>query len=514
VKKLLWLVIVVAALVLILPGVIGIVAERKTYEQLDLIEANPTLELTISDYDRGWFSSQVTYQYGLKSEYIDLIERSGKSPNGSDTTTHETNAKSAEAKGDSTSWSEHAAPLEILSDISHGPIGLNNGLFLGLFKASITNGPNNPRLNEFLQSVDMPYLFKGDLVSGFTGNTDFSTVIPAVNADASRLPADTGLRSLEFSGLQLNGNYQLSGAHINAKGSAENFNIVADDLSMTLQGLTFDADSSLKIKVLPFGTISFAIDEFRIFDANSSQSGPFELLGFSFTADTTAGSSDGTANFVGSYKASKALVAENVVTDMELTVRMEDLSIAATESYTQWYENLVTVDQENAEAMQQLIEGVTPIVHQFMEVSPTMIVSPLKFKTNDEPFESELTLRVDGSKLPAVQGFDVTDTGTWLSVLSGESNASISEPLATGLAVTTARSQLLEVLQGQEGITLEQINEMAVNQAPIVIETLIQQGRIQRADGKLGAQLSYGNGTLTLNGQAIPLQQFLPAPGS
>jgi len=84
VKKVLWLVIILAVLILGLPGLIGSMAESKAYEQLELVKDNPAFTLKISNYDRGWFSSDVTYEYGLKDDYIDLLERSGSNPQGSE----------------------------------------------------------------------------------------------------------------------------------------------------------------------------------------------------------------------------------------------------------------------------------------------------------------------------------------------------------------------------------------------------------------------------------------------
>jgi len=158
----------------------------------------------------------------------------------------------------------------MLGTITHGPMGLHDGLFFGLFKADITNGPDTPRLNEFLQATGMPHLFQSQIATGFTGNTEFST-IPAVNADATTLPADNGLRSVEFTGLTLSGDYAAGTQHIVSEGSSERLNIVADDLSMTMQGLTFDTDTSIKVPALPFGTFAFAVDQMRVFDARHSK---------------------------------------------------------------------------------------------------------------------------------------------------------------------------------------------------------------------------------------------------
>ena len=508
-KKVLWLVIILAVLILGLPGLIGSIAESKAYEQIELVKDNPAFTLKISNYDRGWFSSDVTYEYGLKDDYIDLLERSGSNPQGSDTTTHEGPDHSQSSSDDSKSWRDVAAPLEMLGTITHGPIGLHDGLFFGLFKADITNGPDNPRLNQFLQATGMPHLFQSQIATGFTGNTEFSATIPAVNANATTLPAGNGLRSVEFTGLTLSGDYAAGAQHLVSEGSSERLNIVADDLSMTMQGLAFDTDTSIKVPALPFGTISFAVDQMRVFDANSSQAGLFELSNLTFNADTTQGGSTDTANVVASYKIAQVTAAENVLTDLEMTMQMDNLSIAATERYTQWSQEFGTADQNNPELIQQMVKDFTPIAHQFMAVSPSLTISPLKFTANQEPFESEIKLNIDGSKLPPADEFDVTNIPVWLAVLTGEANASISEPLATTMAVSSARSQLLEVLEGQDGITLEQINEMAINQAPIVIETLVGQGMIQRSDGKLGAQVSYGNGALLLNGQPMPLDALM-----
>ena len=292
-------------------------------------------------------------------------------------------------------------------------------------------------------------------------------------------------------------------------------NVVSDNLSITIQGFTLDADALTKINTPPFGTFAFAIDEVRVFDADASQAGPIELSNVSSKFDSTEGNSAGTASVVGGYKVAKAVISENVITDFEIGIQLLNLSIAATESYLSWSEQLATVDQEDPQAVQQMLKSVSPIVYQIMANSPKWIVSPLRFTANEEPFESDFRMTIDGSKLPAATEFDFTKGWTWHPALGGNANASISEPLATTLAVASTRSQLAEALADQDGFTPEQINEMATNQALIVMEGLVGRGLIQRTDGTLGAQVSWDNGVLLLNGQPMPFDALMggaPSP--
>jgi len=399
--------------------------------------------------------------------------------------------------------------MEILSQVTHGPAGLHDGLFVGLFRATTKTGPDNPRLNDFLNATGMPHLFLAKSTTGLTGDTKLALDVPSINADANQLPADSGVRSVEFSGMNIHANYSAAAERVVSEGGAENLNVVADDLSITVRGLRVDGDSTLKIKGLPMGSGTMVIDEMTLFDATANPAERVELLEFRLNAVTTPGATGDTANIAISYKLAEARMGDDALTDLELSMRMNDISIEAAQAYTRWSNEFVALDPEDPQAFQEMLSRITPVAHQFIRSSPSIAIDPMKFKASDEPFVMNFNIRADASKLPAIDNFDPVNIPMWMSLLSGDAGASISESLANTLAVSSARSQIVESLGDQEGITEGQIDAMAAQQAPMLVETLIQQGMVNRTEGKLAAKVAYKDGDLLLNGQPMPLGALL-----
>ncbi len=58
---------------------LGKTVQEEIETQLELVRGNPMLNVSISDYDRGWFSSKVRYEIGFTEQYLEMIEGAVKS---------------------------------------------------------------------------------------------------------------------------------------------------------------------------------------------------------------------------------------------------------------------------------------------------------------------------------------------------------------------------------------------------------------------------------------------------
>lgn len=503
-KKIVWLIVIVAALLLGLPAVLGIFAERETYKQLELAQDNSLFSLKISEFDRGWFKSQVTYELGLSEGYLELLA----------------NATKADDAAPTENWQEIAAPLEMISQLSHGPIGFHSGLFFGLFRAETTNGPDNPRVNEFLQATNMPHLFLAKSTTSLFGKSTLSASIPPANVEAGELGSDTQLRSVEFSGMKFTGTHQSGSNKTTMDGGGQTFSLVADNVSMGMEGLSISADLESVSKTIAWGEVKTTVDSMSLFDATTDNPEPMLVKGVTAQMNTTKGAAPGTADVLARYLIDDISVAGQQANDIEFAFSMQAISVAALEKYTQWSQDVVidaaqVADSEDSQAAEKLaaesMQVLQPLLHEFAKQSPTINVDPIKFTANGEAFQASFLMHLDGSKLPMLDAFDLADVPLWLSMASAKAGASISEGLATQIAISSARSQLVEALGDQQEISEQQISDMAAAQAPLVVETLVQQGLVKRSEGKLSALVSFEDGELLLNGQAMPLGALMGA---
>ena len=477
-KKLIWLVVIIAVLVLALPGLAGIMAEREVYRQMELIEDSPVVGLRISKFDRGWFSSDVIYEYGLPEAYREAMQT-------------------------------EIEPLELTSHVTHGPLGLDGGLFFGMFRADTTNGNNNPRVKQFLSDVGMASLFNVRTTTGFFGTTRFEGYVPKATADAGNMPSDSELISFEFSGMALNGSYNSRTRKLAMEGGASSLNMVSDEVSFAFANLTLATDMTSEADGVPMGEADMNVQSLSLFLANANPPQLMNLTDLGFSAATKAGNATDMADIEARYFVGRAVLAENTITDAELLFHARNLLIPALRRYSEWSKGVVSIDQEDKAAVEQRLEELGSIMHEIASSSPEFAIEPLKFTTDGESFDSELKLQIDGERLPPSASFAGTSAAEWMKLVTGEAQVSISEPLATTLAIGNARSKLQETLGDQQQITSEQLDGMAAVQAPMVLEALIQQGIVKRQDGNLESLIVYKDGELVLNGQAIPVAALM-----
>ncbi len=504
-KKLILVAVIIALLGLLgLPGWLGQLAQNEIETQLELTSNNPVMAVTIAEYDRGWFSSRVRYEAGFTDEYLEMIESAvADDDNNNDKTLDE-------------SLLELLSPFEMVSDISHGPIGLLDGPFLGLYRSITTESENNPKLNEFLTQAKMPHLVKGKSTTSLLGNTAFSFEIPASantgQNDGGNSPEASLASKLIFSGATGEGNYSAlggDGGHIELSARLDELAIKDDQSEFSLTALTTAADSSLVSQTMGIGTASMSVGSIMLSDRSNDEPVNLAMQDLTVASDIKHGESKETLNMQISYRAGEIAIAEESVSDIELKVTLDEVSALGFEQYNELMQDFATVQALEPKEQQQLLAKATAIAHEFLSKSPTISFDPIKLTASGEQLLANLAIKLNGSNLPAIDAFDALDPALWLQMVSGKAGLTLSENMATLIAVTGTQSQLQAALGDQQEIPPEQISQMAAAQAPIMIETLVQQGMLLRSDDTISAALNYENGELLLNEQPFPLGAML-----
>ena len=498
-KKLLALSIVVAAALLGWPGMLGKTVQEEIETQLELVRGNPMLNVSISDYDRGWFSSKVRYEIGFTEQYLEMIEGAVKSQDENNNPLDE-------------SLLEILSPFELVSDISHGPVGVLNGPFFGLFKSLTTEGANNPQLNDFLAAANMPFLVKVSSTTGLLGDTTFSVDVPASQGAGDGAAGDSLASNLKFSGATASGRYSATGsrgARLRLTGRMENLSIIDHASEFTVDAVQMAVDSENIAERIWIGPVNTSIGAVTVRDSSTAE--PIEMTAQDMLIDIDSGygSSTDTLDVSMTYSIGQIALAGQSVSDIEFSMAMTELSVKAFERYNQWMQDPAFTQARKPNANQGEFAGLLPMLHEFIGKSPTISVNPLTFTTSNETLLANVTLNINGSDLPELSSFDAADAGLWLPRLSGKAGLSLSDSMALLLAVSGAQSQLQATLGDQQEITPQQISQMAAAQAPIMIQTLVQQGLLLRAGGQISAGIVLENGELQLNDQPLPLNEIL-----
>jgi len=505
-KKLTIFLLIVIVVMLSLPGLLGKLAKDQIQNQLSLTEGNPFLTLKITDYDRGWFSSALRYELNFTEQYRALISGSR---------TGEPTERPL-ASIDST-LQELIAPFELESKLSHGPVGFLNGPFVGLYRSETKESADNPKLAEFLTEAGMPYLLSMHSTTSFFGTTTFDFDMPASgqisNSTANPATNNTLASKLVFSGTTGNATFAPGSKHLQIASQTDNLSIKDNGAELTLQGMTFEADQTLVSNLIGLGPANLTIGSFVIRDPDSATSNAeptaMTMQDLSFSMDTNYGSSKQIIDVKASYEIGEMLIEDQTITDVELTVNARELSLSALQKYNDWSQEIAMASTTEPGEQESLLEELIPLAHEFASASPRLSIDPIKLTANGESFLASLKIHLNGSSLPALADFNLMDPAMWAQVASGNVNLALSEQMATLLAVASSQSQLQAALGDDSGIPPEQIQQMAIAQAPIVLQTLVQQDWLRHADGQISAALSFENGELLLNGKPAPMEALL-----
>lgn len=223
-KKWIWLPVMLAVALLVLPGLVGLRLAPQLQAQLqEPVGPERLFTITTRSIDRGWFGSTVV---------LDLI------PAG--------NAGSAET-------------VQLVGTIRHGPLGWLDGPFVGAFRARIEAGPDNPQLREFVRLAGLRQLFQLHLTRRFNGRSELQFVVPPILADGAGLGDAFATAAIRFSGMRLGGHWQPAQGLVLA-GHFESLLIRGEDAELRIAGAALQADARPLAERLWLGPVSLAIE--------------------------------------------------------------------------------------------------------------------------------------------------------------------------------------------------------------------------------------------------------------
>jgi uncharacterized protein YdgA (DUF945 family) len=190
-------------------------------------------------------------------------------------------------------------------------------------------------------------------------------------------------------------------------------------------------------------------------------------------------------------------VAENEVTGATVGVALHSLDVQAFQHYIAMVRGLATnarqADPEEA------VAGLRADVQRVLAAGPSLVLDPLRFAFDGEPFEGRAEFTTDPAKLPPG---GVTDLEPSIIARAVNSNANIklSKTLARRFAALAAEMQF----RGDPRMPPEQLKYMAEAQAGLMLVQLVNQGFLVEDGEVYRATLRYVDGALTLNDKPLP----------
>ena len=196
-------------------------------------------------------------------------------------------------------------------------------------------------------------------------------------------------------------------------------------------------------------------------------------------------------NLHSSYDVDSLFVDGTRVTGASLGIEVDKLDVAALEAY---------MDAERAEA-----SGIAPsaerrpALERGLAAGPSLVLDPVRFRLNEEPFTARVELGTNPAALPPAGSFDPEDPTALLPALRGVATVDVSKKLAREIAVLVT-----ELRYGDGSLAPEQARLLAEAQAGLILVTLVSQGILEDGGDTYRTELRLADGALTLKGTALP----------
>jgi len=451
-----------AAVLLAAPGVVGSMTEARVRERVAAIDASDTASAEVTSFERGWFRSTAKIELRLAPNDFQVAFDG---------------AESGLAAG----------ILPIRVDFAHGPIAALDGASFGWSKLIARLDTEAPGVVELEQTLGVPYVFEFRGRTRFLGGLDFDADAPPFE-----LPIDETL--VTFSGAKLDGTFTDPQLAANLQVAAIAFS--SQTGTFAIQDLRAGVDNELRSQYVMPGEAQLSIERVTISEAGGAVP-LFELANLRVASNTGLDAAGELIEMRVDYDLDSVRIEQSEITAAKLGMAMRNLDVAALEAYGAAIEDAAGAVGSPGE----LMATVAPQLERALRAGPSLTLDPISFKLDAEPFEGRIALSTNTANLPAVGALNLDNPLHVLGLFDTDAEVRLSKALAERLTLLFAQVQL--AVDGS--IPPEQLEYMAEAQSGLLLTLLVAQGvLVEEGDGYASA-LTVVNGTLTLNGNPLPL---------
>ena len=146
-----------------------------------------------------------------------------------------------------------------------------------------------------------------------------------------------------------------------------------------------------------------------------------------------------------------------------------------------------------------MIEGLRADIQRALAAGPSLVLDPIRFAFDGEPFEGRAEVTIDPAKVPP-GGITDFDPAAVLGLVDSNADIQLSKALARRFVALAAEMQF----RGDSDLPPEQLKYMAEAQAGLMLVQLVSQGFLVDDGEVYRAALRYVDGALTLNDKPLP----------
>jgi uncharacterized protein YdgA (DUF945 family) len=274
-------------------------------------------------------------------------------------------------------------------------------------------------------------------------------------------------------------------------------------MSAALQSLVVKSDTQMRSGEISIGTNEFALERLTASNPLLGAAPLFSAEGLSLA--TAVNEIDGGSHLDVDvlYRLGRVAAADAfAVTDVALGVSLGHLDRQAVNGL---FESMSSVDI--ASDALALADGMLPLAEQLIAGGPEISIDPIQFSMVEGSFNGRVHIALDGNALPTGGISDLMDPAVVRQAVTAEADLTAAKPLVQMLA-RLAMSQNAEMPLGPDGEPLlppEQLAAMIDAQVAESLTMLTTFGIVAEVGTDYSCTLRLANGTLTANGQPVPL---------
>lgn len=377
----------------------------------------------------------------------------------------------------------------------HGPIFLTSGFGVGLAKWDIVY--DGEQIRELLDWDTDANFYHVSAKQGLFGGGSYSDTISAFTASVEESNGH-----VVFSGYA--GEGKDSGGKLVYTGRSEQFSVTDERGKFTLDGLAIDmeVEGSL-VQVMQSelidSKIAFTINSMD-FLVDGADTPEFDLKTLLWEINSNISDDETLVNMNQNIGIAAFNAMDYAVSDITFNMEFNQISAEFLRAYQEFATQLQTMSEEEMQANLMMFFQEKALV--LLQADPQIKISELSAKLPVGIFKATSDAQLIGiNALPA----QIDDPQFWLAHLVSSTEVVADKEVINMIASQYMMNQLAQNPQ-TAGMTQEELEQIAAQQSPMMIETFMQQGLvIENADGQLTLNFELKDAQAMLNGNPMPL---------
>lgn len=451
-----------ALVLLALPPLVGSVTEAQVRERVAAIDASPSAGAEVTSFQRGWFRSRATIELALVPAGVAAASNAAGAPLGA------------------------FGVLPIAVELAHGPIAVLDGVHFGWSKAIARADAAASGIADLERTLGIPYLFEFRSRTSYGGSLAFEADVPPFE-----LPLLEAL--LSFSGATLAGTFDAP--RLVADAQIGSGTLASPTGTFAVSGLQATVDNVLGSQYVLPGESAFSIASISATGPRQGTAPTFEATNLRVRSNVAVDAAGTLLDLRINYDLDSIRLEDNEITTGTVELQMRNLDVAAIEAYSTLVRDAAAMGSDPA----AIVAALGPQLERALKAGPSLMLDPLRFRYNDEPFEGRVEITTNTARLPPAGTLSVDNWLLLLSLMNVDADLRVSKTLATNLATLAARLQLA----GDLSIPPDQLDYMAEAQSGLMLTLLTGQGVLVEDGDDYRTSLDYTDGALTLNGNPL-----------